>query len=119
LLQLAVVKPPVDSMFGLVIVTATVAAVAIGAWRQDLIGGADAKIVMVLPIAFPRLPESGFRSGVLGALLQGFEVVMVVSAVAGLVGLVFISVANHRDVDLGGVPFLVPIFAGVVALSVA
>lgn len=119
LLQLAVVQPSVGTMFGLAIVTTTVGAVAIDCWRRGLIGGADAKAVVVLPIVFPRSPGSDLRRSVLGTLLQGFEVAMVVSAVAGFVGLGIIAAANRRDVDLDGVPFLVPIFCGVVALAVA
>lgn len=107
-------------VIGLGIVVTFVSAVALVAFRHRAIGGADAKALMVLPIVFPRLPTREMWNGVFGALLQGLEVVVVVSVAAGLVGLAWQLGRARLDVDDGKeVPFLVPIFVSVAVLWIA
>lgn len=111
---------PVE-LAGVAIVVATVSAGAITAFARGWIGGADAKALMLIPVVFPRVPTRDIWTGVLGPLLQGFEVVIVVFTVAGLVGLAWqlaLSRASDRRRDRG-VPFLVPVCVSVVALFVA
>lgn len=115
---LAIEAATLGTIVGVVLLVVVVAIATTVGFSRGFIGGADAKAAMVLPIAFPRLPGTDPASGVFGTLHQGFEVLMVVCAVAGLVGLAISSVGGD-DIDERGIPFLVPIFAGVVALAVA
>lgn len=101
-------------LIGLGIVVSFVAFVSITAFLRQWIGGADAKAAMVLPVAFPRLPNREVADGVFGAFTQGFEVLMLVCIVAGLVGLAW---QYRLDEEANrGVPFLVAIFAGALAV---
>ena len=119
LLGLGVLGLVVDSisirdLVGLALVVTIVSVVSVIAFRKGVIGGADAKAVMVLPVIFPRVPGSEVWNGVFGVLLQGLEVLIVVSVVAGIAGLVW--QLQLDDDDERGVPFLVPIFISTVAL---
>lgn len=90
-------------------------ALAIIAFSQGWIAGADAKAVMVLPIIFPHLPDEALQEYVFGVLTQGIEVVIWVWVGTAIAGLWFARPTveeKYKD----GIPFLVPLLAGILGL---
>lgn len=93
-----------------------ISSIAIVGYQQGLIGGADAKASMVIPIVFPHLPGEAFRKGVFGMLTQGVEVVIWVWIGTAIVGLWWPLSDWVFDADHDGIPVLLPIFIAIVAL---
>jgi Flp pilus assembly protein protease CpaA len=106
-------------LIGLVPLVGTLWALSFASFNMGFIGGADAKAVMVLPIAFPRVPGATPQSTIFGTLLQGSEAVMWVWIGTAVAGCAWVALDRLAGRDGEGLPFLVPLFLGVITAFVA
>ena len=114
LLELRTAADPVAIVGGVAVAVFAIGMLAVTGFANGMIGGADAKAAMVLPVIFPHLPGDAFRNTVSGTLTQGVEGVIWVWIGTAIAGVWYTAFLNDESED--GIPFLVPFFAGVVSL---
>ncbi len=114
-LELRSASARLEIVTGVALCTLLLSAIAVSAHSNGYIGGADGKAIMVLPIIFPHPPGQAFQSGVLHTLTLGVEAAIWVWIGTAIAAVWYSTVVQHEN-SPDGIPFLVPMFSGILSL---